>query len=119
MACFNKVVADELREFYVEGAALAGGVGNGLCGGAVGHSSSLNGVCGLTLFALGGAEVSVGLACPDMQSENGRNASGRKLLQPRDPYIYAKLVRRDPVRVCILSAPHLLNLLLIGERQTM
>ena len=56
------------------------------------------------------------LTCPDMQSENGRNASGRKLLQPRDPYIYAKLVRRDPVRVCILGASHHLNSLLIGER---
>ena len=118
MARLHKVVAGELRGFYVEGAALVGGVGNGLCGGAVGHSSSLSGVCGLTLFVSGGAEVSVGLVCPDMQSENGRNASGRKLLQPRGPYIYAKLVRRDPVRVCILSAHHPLNLLLIGERQT-
>ena len=40
-------------------------------------------------------------------------------MRPRGPYIYAKLVRRDPVRVCILSAPHPLNSLLIGERQTM
>jgi len=38
---------------------------------------------------------------------------------PGAPNIYAKLVRRDPVRVCILSAPHHLNSLLISERQTM
>jgi len=119
VACLNEVVAGELREFYVEGAAVVGGVSGCLWGGAVGHSSSLNGACGLTLFVFSGAEVSVGLVCPDMQSENGRNASGRKLLQPRGPYIYAKLVRRDPVRVCILSAPHHLNSLLISERQTM
>ena len=50
MACLNKVVAGELREFYVEGATLVGSVGNGLCGGAVGHSSSLNGVHRLALF---------------------------------------------------------------------
>ena len=29
MACLNKVVAGELREFYVEGAALIGGVSGG------------------------------------------------------------------------------------------
>jgi len=85
VACLNEVVAGELREFYVEGAAVVGGVSGCLWGGAVGHSSSLNGACGLTLFVFSGAEVSVGLVCPDMQSENGRNASGRKLLQPRGP----------------------------------
>ena len=44
MACLNEVVAGELREFYVEGAAVVGGVSCCLWGGAVGHSSSLNGV---------------------------------------------------------------------------
>ena len=62
MACFNKVVAGELREFYVEGAALAGGVSGCLWGGAVGHSSSLNGACGLTLFVFSGVQVRAGLA---------------------------------------------------------
>ena len=57
VACLNKVVAGELREFYVEGAALMGGVSGCLWGGAVGHSSSLNGACGLTLFVLSGAEL--------------------------------------------------------------
>ena len=57
MACLNEVVAGELREFYVEGAAVVGGVSGCQWGGAVGHSSSLNGVCGLTLFVLSGAEL--------------------------------------------------------------
>ena len=30
VACLDKVVAGELREFYVEGAALVGGVSGGL-----------------------------------------------------------------------------------------
>ena len=60
VACFNKVVADELREFYVEGAALAGGVSGCLWGGAVGHSSSLSGACGLTLFVFSGVQVRAG-----------------------------------------------------------
>ena len=57
VACLNEVVAGELREFYVEGAAVVGGVSGCLWGGAVGHSSSLNGACGLTLFVSGGAEL--------------------------------------------------------------
>ena len=57
VACLNEVVAGELREFYVEGAAVVGGVSGCLWGGAVGHSSSLNGACGLTLFVLSGAEL--------------------------------------------------------------
>ncbi len=43
MACLNKVVAGELREFYVEDAAGVGGVSGCLWGGAVGHSSSFKG----------------------------------------------------------------------------
>ena len=44
VSCLNEVVAGELREFYVEGAALAGGGSGCLWSGAVGHSSSLRGV---------------------------------------------------------------------------
>jgi hypothetical protein len=50
VACLNEVVAGELREFYVEGAAGVGGVSGCLWGGAVGHSSSLNGAYCIALF---------------------------------------------------------------------
>ena len=52
VACLNKVVAGELREFYVEGAAGVGGVSGCLWGGAVGHSSSLRGVLFCLMYAV-------------------------------------------------------------------
>ena len=52
VACLNKVVAGELREFYVEDAAGVGGVSGCLWGGAVGHSSSLRGVLFCLMYAV-------------------------------------------------------------------